>query len=344
MTTISFGKPPTLHDLAKAAGVSKGTASNVFNRPDIVREEVRERVLETAKSIGYRGPDPIGRVLSAGKVNAIGVATVQSLSYFFEDPFARVLMAGITKACEESGTGVSLVSAAGEEELAWNMQSAVVDGFILFCLEGADKLIESSRERHLPFVALAFREGDEEMSVVSVDDMDGARRAAEHLLGLGHRRFAILGMELEEYGTGRTATVRTTGYLEAIEAAGIDQSGVHIMPTDGSPKTVAPALETLFALAEPPTAILAQSDRIALFALGWLQERGISVPDDVSIVGYDGVPESAISDPPLTTIQQPIEQIGQHAVRVILDHPGAVWRETLATELVVRGTTAPPKR
>src|SRR4051794_6018495 len=111
MTQITLQKAK-LSDVAEAAGVSKGTASNAFNRPELVREEVRERVLAAAKAIGYRGPDPKGRLLSAGKVNAIGVATVEPLSYFFADPFARVLMTGITEACDDSGTGISLVSAA----------------------------------------------------------------------------------------------------------------------------------------------------------------------------------------------------------------------------------------
>ena len=93
-------KPIKLADVAKAAGVSHGTASNVFSRPAIVREEVRERVLAAAHKLGYGGPDPKGRLLRAGKVNAIGVATAEPLSYFFDDPFARVVMSGISQACE----------------------------------------------------------------------------------------------------------------------------------------------------------------------------------------------------------------------------------------------------
>ena len=100
MAKIELRKAATLADVAKAAGVSKGTASNVFNRPEVVRDEVRRRVRDAATSIGFRGPDPKGRLLSAGKVNAIGVATVEPLGYFFTDPFARVLMTGITEACD----------------------------------------------------------------------------------------------------------------------------------------------------------------------------------------------------------------------------------------------------
>ena len=133
------GKPARLSDVAARAGVSKATASNVFNRPKLVREEVRARVLAEAKALGYTGPDPKGRMLSAGKVNAIGVATAEPLAYFFEDPFARTMMTGITEVCDENGIGISLVSSADEEKLAWSIRSALVDGLILFCLEDADR-------------------------------------------------------------------------------------------------------------------------------------------------------------------------------------------------------------
>ena len=356
MTNMKLGRPPTLGEVARAAGVSKGTASNVFNRPEVVRAAVRERVREAARSVGYRGPDPKGRVLSAGKANAIGVATVLPLTHFFEDPYARVLMAGITMACDERGAGVSLVSAAREDELAWNMRSALVDGFVLFCLEGAERLIQFSRERKLPFVALDLATKDETMSVIGIDNQEAGRRAADHLLDLGHRRFAILTMRFAERGmpashasietiaaTSLSATRdRAAGYFEALSARGISPALVPIHATQSDRATVHAALEAIFALETPPTAILAQSDQIALIALEWFAARGIGVPDAVSIIGFDGVPESGGSTPPLTTMRQPIADIGRRAVGAILDHPGEVWREKVDVELVVRGSTGAP--
>ena len=356
MARITLRKAARLSDVAEAAGVSKATASNVFNRPAVVRQEVRDRVLAAAKAIGYRGPDPKGRLLSAGKVNAIGVATLEPLAYFFQDPYARVLMAGITEACEASGVGVSLVSGATEDELAWNVRSALVDGLILFCLEGADRLIASSRERRLPFVALAFGERDETVSVVGIDDAEGARLAARHLAELGHRRFAILAMEFDEEVVGGRATTarveaatyvssreRVRGAVEALASFGIDPGAVPIFETPADAASVHAGMAEIFAAPAPPTAILAHSDRIALLALEWLKARGIAVPGEVSVVGFDGVPESAGSAPPLTTVQQPIAEIGRRAVRAILDHGDEVWRERLPVELVIRGSTARPK-
>ncbi|MER8968246.1 LacI family DNA-binding transcriptional regulator [Mesorhizobium sp. M0074] len=355
MASLTEGRRPIrLADIAKAAGVSHGTASNVFSRPEIVREEVRERVKAAAEALGYAGPDPKGRLLRAGKVNAIGVATTEPLSYFFDDPFARVMMAGISEACDATGAGIALVSAGNEEKLAWNIQSALVDGFILFCIEGGPRLVELTRERKLPFVALELGSQDATVSAIGVDNVAGGRLAARHLAELGHRRFAVLSLAFADDSTGlvspeqvRTAVYtgtrdRLLGYLEELSRFGVDTAKVPVYETENDEASTKAGLETLFASAEPPTAILAMSDRVAMEALEWLSARGIAVPRDVSVVGFDGVPEAAICEPPLTTIAQPIAEIGRRAARRILDFDGTVRRETLGVELVVRASSRPP--
>ena len=345
-------KPIRLTDVAKAAGVSHGTASNVFSRPEIVREEVRERVMAAAHRLGYGGPDPKGRLLRAGKVNAIGVATAEPLSYFFDDPFARVVMSGISQACDATGAGISLVSAVNKEQLAWNIQSALVDGFVVFCIEGGSRLVELTRERRLPFVALDFGFDDETIAAIGVDDVAGARMAARHLAGLGHRRFAVLSLPFAESGFGPASPERVKGavysgtrdrlrgYFEVLAEFGIDTAKVPIFETLNDEASVRAGLDHIFASAEPPTAILAMSDTAALFALDWLREHGIVVPQAVSIVGFDGVPEGAHSDPPLTTIAQPMVEMGRRAVQTILEFDGTVRRQTMQAELVVRRSTA----
>jgi len=341
-----------LEDVAKAAGVSRGTASNVFSRPEIVREEMREKVLAAAQKLGYAGPDPRGRLLRAGKVNAIGVATAEPLSYFFDDPFARTVMSGISQACDATGAGISLVSAANQEQLAWNIQSAVVDGFIVFCVEGGSRLVELTRERKLPFVTLAFAEHDDTVATIGVDDVAGAGLAARHLAELGHRRFAVLALPMIETGYGPTTLERAQhaiysgtrdrirGYFEVLATYGIDVKAVPIYETENDEASTRAGMEHLFASAKPPTAILAMSDRMALTALDWLRERGIDVPGEVSVIGFDGVPESAVSVPPLTTIAQPIVEIGRRAVQAILGFDGTIRREILDVELVIRSSTA----
>lgn len=345
-----------LADVARAAGVSQGTASNVFSRPQLVREEVRERVRATAREMGYSGPDPKGRMLRAGKVNAIGVVTAEPLSYFFNDPYARVLMEGITEACDAGGTGISLVSSQNGDELVWNINSALVDGFVLFCLEGDSRLIELTRERTLPFVALALGFEDASIPAIGVDNFAGAKMIARHLGELGHRRLGILSLPFvdDRFGLASMQDVRAAvystssdrifGYFEGLAEFGIDTATIPIFETQNDARTTHAGLECLFDRGEPPTAILAMSDRIALDALDWLRRRGVTVPEDVSVAGFDGVPEAALSNPPLTTVEQPIAEIGRRAVKAILEGVSPGHRETLDLKLVARGSTAPPGR
>lgn len=342
-----------LADVAREAGVSHGTASNVFSRPDIVREEVRERVHAAATKLGYSGPSPLGRMLRAGKVNAIGVATAEPLAYFFEDPFARVVMQGISEECDARGAGISLVSAANSEQLAWNINSAVVDGFVVFCLEGGSKLIELARERKLPFVALDYGFEDPTVHAFGIDDRAGARMAARHLVELGHRRFAVLSLQADEHPNGESSFSRLVngaysgtrdrinGYFDELNAAGIDTTTVPIFETENDKPTVDACLARIFEKDPSVTAILSMSDRMALDAINWLRANGRRVPEDVSIVGFDGVPEGLVSDPPLTTISQPMRELGRRAAGSILE--GEQESIELPVSLLVRGSTAPPR-
>ncbi len=351
MSTIE--KSARLVDVAKRAGVSRGTVSNVFSHPELVRDEVREHVREVAKQLGYRGPDPKGRLLRAGKFNAIGVATAEPLGYFFDDPFARELMMGISAACDAHGAGLSLVSAMDRERLGWSIDSALVDGFVLLCIEGGERLVELTRARQLPFVALALGKPDPTISAIGIDDVHGGELAARHLVDLGHRDLAILALEFTNDHVGfisdaeidaalySTSRDRMVGYRKVFREAGIDPASVPVFETHHDQPTVSAALEAIFAI-KHPTALLCMSDRIAMLAIDWLKARGLSVPTDVSVIGFDGVPESARATPPLTTIAQPIAAIGRRAVELILEADGDIHRETLPLELVVRASTAKP--
>lgn len=342
-----------LRDVAEAAGVSQGTASNVWNRPELVREEVRERVLETARVLGYAGPSPKGRLLRHGKANAIGVAAAEPLDYFFADPWARRLMTEVARACDARGAGLALVSVSGGRNLGWSIESALVDGFLLRC-GGPELLVEITQKRGLPFVALSLDTEEPDVPAIDIDDFGGARDIARHLLGLGHRRFAILGIGLGP-GPGRVAPdrVRATrfvnvreralGYWAALEEAGLGEAEVpvHAVLNDG--ENVAEALALLFDGPDPPpTALLAMSDKVALAALQALAARGVAVPGQVSVVGFDDVPEAESASPPLTTVAQPFAAIAERSVAAILDGTIPAGREVLPLQLVVRGSSAPP--
>ncbi|MDQ0456705.1 DNA-binding LacI/PurR family transcriptional regulator [Rhizobium paknamense] len=334
--------------------MSQGTASNVFNRPEVVRDEVKDRVLKVAEKLGYAGPSITGRLLRAGKVNAVGVAAIKPLSYFFDDLWARHLLSEISKICDAQGAGVALVSAISDERIDWNIKSAVVDGFILLCVEGGERLVEITRARKLPYAALAIGAADANIPAIGVDNVHGARLAAEHLLSLGHRRFCILstpinnshvgyvtvaGMRAAEYSTSRD---RAIGYWQAFEAAGLSIADMPIIVTQEDEQSTHANMGKLFAGRDRPTAILAMSDKIAMWAVDWLLRNGFTVPTDVSIVGFDGVPESAVAAPKLTTIEQPMGEIARLAVEAVLGGRQIEGRHVLRATLILRETTAPP--
>ena len=266
-------------------------------------------------------------------------------------------MMGITEACDARGIGISLISAANEDVLAWSIKSAVVDGLILFCIEDADRLIAAARERRLPFVTLSFGDTDDEVSVVGVDDVAGARLAAEHLTGLGHRRFAVLSMELgpearrpRDDGRGaRTPTTPPRGSGSRATSPRSPPPASTPPPCRSSrpPPTWRPSTPRSRRSSPAPgrrRRSSPNSDRIAMQALRWLKARGIAVPGQVSVIGFDGVPEGAATEPPLTTIRQPSVEMGRRAVAVLADRGDAVARETLPVELVERASTAPPPK
>ncbi len=348
----------TLRDVAEAAGVSKSTVANVFNRPELVREELREQVRAAARRLGYAGPDPLGRLLSAGRVGAIGVATAEPLSYFFDDPWARAVLSRISAECGRRGAGLALVSTEDPSQAAWNVRSAVVDGFVLLCVEGSGELlVRLTRERGLPFVALSMGAEDLGVPAITVDNYAGAQLAAEHLLSLGHRRFAVLGIAFWPNSSGLvepdrarqgfyTGTLRRLeGYWDALAAAGIAPGAVPVFETRNDRATVEAGMAALFPDPDGggpgrPTGLLAMSDHAAMLAVDWLAARGIRVPHDVSVVGFDGVPEGARATPALTTVAQPLDEITARAAAALLDGEPLARRETLPLTLVVRGSAA----
>lgn len=345
-----------LADLARAAGVSQGTASNVFNRPERVRPDLRARVERVARELDYYGPDPAARMLRAGKVNAIGVVAPTELAYGFTDPYLRRFLSGVAEVCAEWGAGLSLVSARGKQSLAdWTVRSAIVDGFVLHCTDLDDPLVALAQRRRLPFVAVDVEPG-EGGSVVRVEDARGAYLAARHLLGLGHRHLAIFTIPLVFDGTigraslSRQAAVRVEvagdrieGYRRAVAEAGLDPLAVPMFETTNDRGGVEAALDEMLAAEGPmPTAILAMADRIALSLLELLPARGLPVPEAVSVVGFDGLPEATMSVPPLTTVAQPIEDKGRCAARMVLER-AAPRREVLTVWLTQGASTAPPR-
>ena len=324
-----MGSRVTLKTIADAVGVSRTTVSNAYNRPDQLAPELRERILATARDLDYAGPDPAARRLRSGRRDAVGLLLTAGLSYAFTDPAAVLLLQGIARATEDAGLGLLVIPERGT-----GVRDAVVAAFCLYAMPPDHPNVTAARDRGLPLVVVDEPHLDGH-AFVGVEDRHGARMAVEHLVELGHRRFALL--------TERPAQhlERLAGYRGAIEAAGIAWAGVPRFellanaPEDG----LAGAREAL--AADPrPTALIATTDQLALGALEAAREAGLRVPEELSIVGFDDIPAAAWTQPGLTTVRQPLREKGEIAGRMLAG--GANGREViLPVELVLRGSTAP---
>jgi DNA-binding LacI/PurR family transcriptional regulator len=356
----SGGQRVTLTRIAEELDVSAMTVSNAYNHPDRLSETLRERIFETAGKLGYHGPDPVGRSLRRQRTDVVGVLYSNPLSYAFDDPAAVSFLSGLSSVTEEADLGLLLVPAAGgisEERDPRAAAQAAVDGFVIYSMSDEEPLLAAALDRQLPAVVVdqPFKEG---VSFVGVDDEAAARTAAEHLVHLGHKRFAIVSFALspdrrdgianpvrQEQAAFRVSRLRLQGYRAALEDAGLLWSKVPVYECPGSSKKFGQrAAEVLLSPKRRPTAILASSDQLALGVIAWAAKRGLSVPEDVSVVGFDDITAAASANPPLTTVHQDHAEKGLLAGRMLIsqlrkeDNPNA---EPLATSLVVRGSTSP---
>jgi DNA-binding LacI/PurR family transcriptional regulator len=342
-----------LRDVAALAGVSIGSASQAFGRPELVSEEVRERVLAAAKSLDYSGPDPAGRRLRLGRAGALGLIFSERLRYQFTDPASPAFLVGLAEGMEDSHLGLLLIPDSRFREATANIvRGAAVDGFVVYSAVRNDPRVEAALARRLPVVTVD-QPRDAPTPFVGIDDRAAARSAAEHVRALGHVRVAVLSFvrALDKEGTlaiDLTAQ-RLAGYEEGLGPAW-DESAVRTCRPNATEPARLASLELLRSNV-PPTAILAMSDVLALGALQAAAELGVAVPAELSVVGFDNSPAAGLATPALTTVAQPHEEKGRLAAKMLIaaiERGGALPRRRrraiLPTELVVRDSTAPPSK
>ncbi|THF83555.1 LacI family DNA-binding transcriptional regulator [Deinococcus sp. KSM4-11] len=339
----------TLREVARALGVSVATVSNAYNRPDQLSEELRERILETARTLGYRGPDPLARSLRRGRTGVIGVVYDAPLEYAFADPAAALFLGSVTHAIQDRALNLLLLASP---EDVMPVRSASVDAFIVYCAAENSDLLRAVLDRGLPTV-LVDQYAHPQAVQIGIDDAGGAREAARHLRDLGHEHIGIVCLELgperhsgpvtperERAVSYRTTAERLHGYRSGAQGAVLyPVETEQNTPQEGETR----ALELLAAHPDI-TGLLCMSDVLAQGALRAAKTLGRSVPDDLSIIGYDDLPSSTTFN--LTTVWQPTTDKGRHVGEALLDllSGSAAENVTLPTRLVVRGTTAPGPR
>ncbi len=326
----------TIGDVAARAGVSIATVSRVVNERYGVANATIAKVQKVIDELGYEA-SLVARSLRNQRTNVIGILVAGI------EPFSAELLKGAARALQDTSYELVVYSGGMHGEAGWErrylsrLSGTLTDGTILV----APTVVEVSQSH--PIVAVDPHVGASHLPTVDAQNFEGGVQATRHLIDLGHRRIGFLAgrSDLE------SARRREEGYRDALAEAGIPFDPALIQVGSFTEETAQAPAEALLALDDRPTAIFAANDLSAIQVLRTARELGIAVPDDLSIVGFDNIPESALTEPPLTTVDQSIQDLGFEAVQMLLDlldHPDrrsdqASIHVTLPTKLVIRRST-----
>ncbi|HEY0735300.1 MAG TPA: LacI family DNA-binding transcriptional regulator [Herpetosiphonaceae bacterium] len=332
----------TISDIARAAGVSQTAVSFAFNSPSRLSPATVSRILAVANELGY-APNPLSRGLVAGRTGMLGVVVPQSLDTIYANPFFATLFRGIGSICDEHNLGLLTLS-PHNHSLEQSIARAPVDGFIIVGLNEQHHEVMPLRKRSIPFVIV---DGDAETAPsVNSEDEISAYASAAHLLKQGHREVMILAFETPErhldnifYGVGAR---RTWGYQRAFAEYDLAWPGGAFLPTIGSIEGGARRFAAAWDDGHRPTAVLAASDVIALGVLQAARQRGLHIPGDLEVIGYDDIPLAALACPALSTVHQPIVEKGRRAAELLvaaLNGDRGAEQLMLESQLILRETT-----
>jgi len=332
----------TLEEIAKLAGVSRSTVSRVINNHPNVSPEVRERVWKVIRELDYQ-PHAAARSLATRRTQVLGLIIPQAVTILFTDPFFPLLIRGIADACNARRYHLmlSLFSSRDEQRELYRriIRGGHLDGIIISSTVIDDPLIPRLLEDQVPFVLVGRYPRDARASYVDADNRAGAQMAVDYLIRLGHRRIATITGPLNMIA----GLDRYEGYLAALRNKGLEKDDALIAEGDFSYEGGFQAMQTL--LPHEPTAVFVASDTMALGAIKAIKGAGLRIPEDISIVGFDDLEAASFSDPPLTTVRQPIYLLGSTAAQLLIDliegKSRPPQRIVFPTELVIRRSCSP---
>lgn len=336
------GRTPrvTLDDVARRAGVSKATVSKALNGRDDIAHATRALVLATVEAMGYHPTTDRGRPPRRPAL----VAVLDVL----ESPYMTHVLGGVLAATTAADTDLVVRLAPAQDAGAartWVAQQRAVGavGVVGLTLARPDALLHAAAAAGLPVVLVdPVDTRDADVVAVGATNFDGGRTATEHLLGLGHRRVAWIGGP----GGSSAAQDRLHGYRAALDAAGLAVDPALVRSDEFAVETGTRHAHDLLDLPDPPTAVVAGDDEIAVGVLAAAAARGVRVPARLSVVGFDDTPQASWTSPRLTSVHQPLDGMGRVAVETALGMAGGTAPASryvqLATTLVVRESTAPP--
>ena len=320
-------KRVTLRDVARQAGVSPTAVSFAYNAPHQLSNSTREHILDTAENLGYQ-PHPVARTLATGRTNAIGLLVPTSLNWMLHDPLFSHFLGELGAACDreekrillasmhESWRGDSRPSSEAMAPSTW-LASIAADGFLMFFIDSAHPVTEAVQRSLRPIVLLDSADNIQ-APTFNIDDHGGAYAAAQHLLAKGHRQFAIATMTPRRDGVViPTIERRVRGFSEAVAEAGLPPAAVQIVHARGVPSAGHQSFQNIWQLRRRPTAVFCVSDVRALGILSGARKEGISVPDDLAVVGFGDLPDASVSSPRLTTVHRDIDSQPRLAIRTL---------------------------
>ncbi len=326
----------SIKDVAKAAGVSHSTVSRALADNPLIAAETRKRIHRVARRMGYV-PDAIARGLVTRRTQVIGVIVTT-----IEDPFVAEVVRGIEQVAGDNGYRVLLGTSHNDPTREMNQVKAIresrVDGVIVAASRVGALYQAHLKEIGVPIVLInnQNRQKSHRIHSIAIDDAQGGQLATQHLIEQGHRVIAYLGGP-PDHAANRD---RLTGYQRALAAAKLPFDPALVQSGTGRVDGGAAVVQFL-SHTPTPTAIFCYNDMTAIGALRTLKERGVRVPDDLSLIGYDDIPFAAYVDPPLTTIHQPKDEMGRLAMQMLLDLLAGkkVGNVSVPGRLVVRGST-----
>ncbi len=302
----------TIDDVSKRLGLSISTISKALNGYPDVSQRTRDLVADTARELGYQ-PSASARSLRRGQTDKIGLLINHSLSYISE--YLAEVIVGLAYSAEQNGKNIILYTDTIHQPdgLLRICRSGEIDGALLLWTNlQADTLRQLEAER-MPYMVLGRRVDYERASFVSPDNYEGAYQLSRHLIEQGHRRIGFMSRPQH----GATHEDRLGGYCQALKEAGIPACDALVIETRVEPDSGYKAMNQLLDLPSPPTAVFAFYDLMAVSALRAITDRGLNVPKDMALVGFDGLRSSRHTTPPISTARQPLEQMGREAVRLL---------------------------
>ncbi len=329
----------TLKTIAEEAGCSITTVSRALAGYADVNEDTRQRIIAIANRLGYQ-PNLAARHLRSKQTQTIGMVIPRTAH--FSDPFFMELLAGVGRRASEHGYDLLLSAQMRSEDEIGAYRRMVaggrVDGMVVARVMENDRRVTLLQEAGLPFV-VSGRSPVQDYSFIDVDGQEGIFRMVTHLVECGHRRIGLVKSPDEYAFTAH----RMAGYRQGLEAFDLPYDETIIAAGDLSKHSGANAAEWLLGLPDPPTAIIAFNDMMALGVMAAAQERGLVVGKDIAVAGFDDIPAAAGADPPLTTLRQPIHSIGYQLadmlLRLIRHEPIPDDHVVLEPELIIRAST-----